>query len=509
MSTETNILLCHEKARQYIDTVNSRKKRSTIGQFLTPAPIARYMASLFEEFHENVMILDAGAGSGILFTALVEELCARYPLPASIGIVAYENDEKLKPLIEKALDICGKKCQESGISFEGSLNTEDFISSAILELDNGLFGKHGKRFTHAILNPPYKKIHSSTNTRKYLSLSGLETTNLYAAFVWLSVRLLEPGGEVVAITPRSFCNGPYFKSYRKSLLDLIGIRRIHVFESRKEAFADDSVLQENIIFQGKRGGEQSSHIGISISKGSDFKHSHNELVSFRRVVSPSDEDVFIHLVEDEESKRIMDRMCVFETALHELGIEVSTGRVVDFRARDFLRKNPEQNTVPLIYPSHFDNGFVRWPVLNGKKPNAILYSEDTKDLLVKSGYYVLTKRFSSKEEKRRIVAAILNPNHIDAEMIGFENHLNYFHANGDSMPEELCNGLAVFLNSTLFDRYFRLFSGHTQVNATDLRKVHYPSLKQLINMGRKIGGVMPEQEIIDQILTGECGHEKQ
>ena len=55
---------------------------------------------------------------------------------------------------------------------------------------------------------------------------------------------------------------------------------------------------------------------------------------------------------------------------------------------------------------------------------------------------------------------------------GFENHLNYFHENGEGLPLDLAKGLAAFLNSDAVDQYFRIFSGHTQVNATDLRNLH-------------------------------------
>jgi len=78
--------------------------------------------------------------------------------------------------------------------------------------------------------------------------AGIEVANLYAAFVWLSVRLLEPNGQIVAITPRSFCNGPYFKKFRVALLDMLNLKHIHVFTSRNKAFGDDNVLQENIIY---------------------------------------------------------------------------------------------------------------------------------------------------------------------------------------------------------------------------------------------------------------------
>ena len=99
----------------------------------------------------------------------------------------------------------------------------------------------------------------------------METSNLYAAFVWLAACLTRPGGEIVAITPRSFCNGPYFRRFRKALLGLIDLRHIHVFQSRKEAFAEDSVLQENVIFHGIRGEHQETTVKISVSRGPAFQ----------------------------------------------------------------------------------------------------------------------------------------------------------------------------------------------------------------------------------------------
>ena len=86
--------------------------------------------------------------------------------------------------------------------------------------------------------------------------------------------------------------------------------------------------------------------------------------------------------------------------------------------------------MPLIYPCHFGEGFIKWPGGAQKKPNAIEVSPRIKDLLVDAGYYVLTKRFSAKEERRRIVAVIYDPHMIEASRVGFENHVNYFHAKG-------------------------------------------------------------------------------
>ena len=43
-------------------------KQHELGQFLTPNPIAEFMASLFEIHRSEVRMLDAGAGADNLFT---------------------------------------------------------------------------------------------------------------------------------------------------------------------------------------------------------------------------------------------------------------------------------------------------------------------------------------------------------------------------------------------------------------------------------------------------------
>jgi adenine-specific DNA-methyltransferase len=110
------------------------------------------------------------------------------------------------------------------------------------------------------------------------------------------------------------------------------------------------------------------------------------------------------------------------------------------------------------------------------------------------------KRFSAKEEHRRVVAAITEPKDIQSSLIGLENHLNYFHANGGGVPPMLAKGLSAFLNSTLLDMYFRQFSGHTQVNATDLRNLHYPAREQLLALGRAIPAELLTQSTLDGIV---------
>lgn len=501
----TNEITGHlDQVRQRISEKHRRAERSRIGQFLTPVTIAHFMASLFRRDVRKARILDAGAGAGVLVAAAVETLIERQDHLKSIEVTAFENDELVLPHLQEALARCGAACAEASIAFTAETQCEDFVAAGVDTTQNGLFCKDANRFTHAILNPPYKKINAQSKTRKLLDLAGMEVSNLYAAFVWLAAKMLQPGGELVAITPRSFCNGPYFRRFRLALLSMMAVQRIHVFESRKKAFGDDDVLQENVIIYAVRGAHKPRHVAISSSEGSDFHNVNIRQMPYERVVLPGDRDAFIHLIQNDDDEETMCRMQRFGTPLDDLGIEISTGRVVDFRAREHLRFRPETGTAPLVYPCHFEHGFIRWPVESDKKPNAIVSSDETRELMVPGGYYVVTKRFSAKEERRRVVAAIYDPRRIQSPAIGFENHLNYFHAGGKGLPSRLARGLALYLNSTLFDQYFRLFSGHTQVNATDLRKMRYPTREQLVRLGAHVKDCMPDQEAVDEILKKEC-----
>jgi hypothetical protein len=188
--------------------------------------------------------------------------------------------------------------------------------------------------------------------------------------------------------------------------------------------------------------------------------------------------------------------------LANLGITVSTGPVVDFRLKEHLRDTPGPGTVPLLYPGHFASSGTTWPIEGMKKPNAIERNPETEKWLYPNGFYCVVRRFSSKEEARRIVASVVDPDTFgDATVLGFENHLNVFHENRRGLPQALARGLTVFLSTTAVDEAFRRFSGHTQVNATDLKLMKYPNRDVLTQMGEWAmqKGVLTQSMIDDHI----------
>lgn len=448
------------------------KRRSELGQYMTPTVIAKFMASLFSNLNIKVKLLDAGAGAGSLTAAFLNRHVESNNLN-EIDVTAYELDPALLPFYQENISYYENEFKQKGIEANINLVNADFVHEAVQNMEG--------KFTHAILNPPYKKIQSSSQHRKLLRTAQIETVNMYSAFVALAIGLLKNNGELVAIVPRSFCNGSYYKPFREIILKETAIQQIHLFESRNKAFKEDSVLQENIIIHLVKGVKQKE---VTLSKSTDdtFEDLTEFTCEFDKIVKPGNSERFIHIPNNEAN--ILEESNAITYSLADLGISVSTGPVVDFRIREHLFKDSKSDTVPLLYPIHFNGVEVEWPK-DSKRPNAIAHNAATQKMLYPVGFYVVVRRFSSKEEKQRIVARVINPTKLGSEYIGIENHLNVFHSNKAGISKELAYGLAAYLNTSFVDTHFRSFNGHTQVNATDLKQMKYPSKETLIKLGEK------------------------
>lgn len=464
--------------------------QNSLGQFFTPARAAALIASM-PRLPEGgrLRVLDPGAGSGMLSAALVARVLEERP-DLALHIVAVECDEAVLPHLEDTLEACSA-------AGDGQVTCQvvdaDYITASTgLSADGRLTG-----FDLVIQNPPYAKLAASSGARAAVRQAGADAPNLYAAFLALAAVALNPGGQLVAITPRSFCNGPYFSLFRSYLLDQIALDRVHVFESRSTVFADTGVLQENVIFSGTKGGHR-GQVRLSTSNGHEDDASHRS-VTYAAVVRPDDPHRFIRIATKDEDIEVADKMLSLPETLASLGITVSTGRVVDFRARKFLLSEANIDAVPLIYPGNLRDGLVTWP-RESRKPQWFLPVTDKDEkLLVPEGWYCVVKRFSAKEERRRIVAAVWSPEQ-NPGPVAFENHVNVFHARDAGFDRDTAFGLSMWLNSSLVDEFFRTFSGHTQVNATDLRTMRFPDAESLRQLGMLAPERLPVQTEIDSIV---------
>ncbi len=484
-----------EQTRLGVSKKIDPKRKSQLGQFFTPERVARFMAELFDPGGDNCRLLDAGAGIGSLSSAFLDRWVAGSFKFRTVETDAFEIDRSLQPYLTRNL-----KKYKRFRGFKLAIRNADFVMAASDCLSGSLFAEALPKYTHAILNPPYKKIGSRSAHRSALRRAGIETVNLYSAFVALSLSLLDEHGQLVAIIPRSFCNGPYYRPFRDFVLKRAAINRMHLFKSRDKAFKDDDVLQENIVLQMVRGGRQGP-VAISTSTDESFEDLAVREYPFERIMLPGDPERFIRVPASPETDAL-ESYSAIKYSLSDLDIAVSTGPVVDFRVKEHLRDMPEADTVPLLYPVHFNGGGSRWPKRGIKKPNAIRRNGETEKWLYPSGFYCVVRRFSSKEERRRVVASVVDPADFgDVRALGFENHLNVFHENGKGLPKTLAHGMAAYLNTTAVDEYFRTFNGHTQVNATDLRRIKYPGRDTLIKLGEwAVKQLDLTQELIDEKL---------
>ena len=276
-------------------TPHPRSRQEELGQFLTATPVANFMASMFGPFPSVVRLLDAGAGAGALTYALVSRLCERDEGVRAIEATLYELDPNILDALSATMRECQRLCAEASIRFTFTVHSADFIQEMSACLAGDMFGASPPAFDAAIANPPYRKISTDSAERRALRMVGIETSNLYTGFIALIQRVLVPGGQLVGITPRSFCNGPYFRPFREDFLGQLELRRLHVFESRQAAFRNDSVLQENIFFHAVKGRNQPRKMIVSSSSGEYGDNIAETTFPFAKIVHPHDAEKFIHI----------------------------------------------------------------------------------------------------------------------------------------------------------------------------------------------------------------------
>jgi len=473
----TDLLKLADVLNAELESRHGRNERSDRGQFATPSEAAQLMAGLLEPAGDVLRVVDPGAGAGALTLALVASVIER-GVAHELSVDLVENDPKALGLLETAMRAADLAAEAAGLRFSARIVDGDFCDVASWT--------DGSRFDVAILNPPYMKLGSSDPARRLVERRYADCPNLYAAFLAVSVALLRENGQLVAITPRSFANGLYFTNFRHHLTDRASFRRVILFDRRDKVFRSSSVLQETVIVSLRRRAAAPGDL-VRVETRSDHLSAPREVhdVPHEYVVLPDDEQRFINLPGSTDVMEVAQEIAALPADLKSLGLAVSTGPVVDFRCGGLLTAAGTRGSVPLIYPGNLQTGGVQWP-MDLRKPQGLAHVPATERFLLPNGYYVLVKRFTAKEERRRVVASIFRP--IDGyDSVAFENHLNVIHRDHGPLQADEVSHIARFLNSELVDTYFRMFSGSTQVNATDLRRLRFPALcgdgKNLLPMG--------------------------
>lgn len=480
---------------KYAKTVSKDHKKEN-GQFFTPLEIAELMASYCYTNKETVSILDPGCGSGILSCSLVENLMENRTKIKRIKLVAYETDPGLIPIVTDAYKNLADKCAGKGIALSYKIVDKDFIleNAHCLNESKSLFDSQVDLFDIVISNPPYFKL-SKDDKRAIAGQTVVNGhPNIYSIFMAISARMLEENGELIFITPRSYASGNYFRKFREYFFNLIELEKVHLFVSRKDTFDRDSVLQETVIIKGVRKNTIDSDKTVKIfsSHGlKDIKSPDHISLKLIDVIDISSNESILYLPINNEESLIMKRFKNWNGSLNKYNIQISTGPVVAFRARDYIVEDekdiPEIGShVPLFWLHNVKKMELEWPIIKPNKGQYIVSRKESRTLLIQNKNYILLRRFSSKDDKSRLVAAPYFCNYVQADLIGVENKVNYIYRPKGHLDRFEVVGLCALLNSKLFDDYFRIFNGNVNVSATELRDMTLPPLETIKEIGKMI-----------------------
>ncbi len=490
-------------------TQNHKKNN---GQFLTPSGIARFMGNMAKSDKSHLSILDPGCGTAILSCAIVEGLVNSNLNLKSIYLDLYETDEYIIPFTTVVLDFLNDWLTKRNISFQYNLIHKDFIleNAKVLKTESLLFDfQVTKEYDFVISNPPYFKLNKEDNRAKAAESITSGQPNIYALFMAVSSRMLDQNGQLIFITPRSYASGSYFKSFREFFFNNVSISQIHLFDSRKDAFNRDNVLQETLILKATRGknSKTDSLVAITSTKGiRDLSNPRIKTYPQNQILNLKSKEKILHIPVNDEEEEIIDLFRSWNGSLNKYNIQISTGPVVAFRATEYLREVYENGTVflaPLIWLHNVYKMRIDWPIHKPNKAQYIQICSGSTSLLLPNKNYILLRRFSAKDDKSRLIASPYFAKLQDAEFIGVENKVNYIYRPKGELERTEVVGLAAVLNSKLFDNYFRIFNGNVNVSATELREMPLPPLELIKQIGEQLilNNTDFSQELIDDLVT--------
>ena len=226
-------------------------------------------------------------------------------------------------------------------------------------------------------------------------------------------------------------------------------------------------------------------IDITSSSDDSFENLRNFKVPYDLSIS-GDENNYVFLPVSQKEVEILNIINNFDNTLVDLGLKLKTGLTVAFRNKELLSDTEDFDNVPLFLPCHFNNGYIKFPLKNYKNQ----YISTDKDSLLHSNQdFLFLKRFTSKEENRRLQPAIyLHDDYSKFDKISTDNKVNFIATvrKDDDLSINEIYGLFALFNSTLYDKYYRILNGSTQVNASEINSMHVPNRDDLEKIGYKL-----------------------
>jgi len=452
--------------------------RSENGAYYTPPPLV-------------TRLLDMAEKSGVDFSkaTVIDPACGGGAFLAPVALKMLKNDKGSSPewifrrLTKrlKGIEIDPFAAWMSLVLLEAALmplcvSAKRRIPDSIIVVGDALIQRDLGKFDLVMGNPPYGRITLSPELRVEYSRSLFGHANLYGLFTDLAVRLIKPKSGVIAyLTPTSFLGGQYFTSLRKLLTEHTTPMLFDFVADRDGVF--DDVLQETMLATFKAG-EHDNSVTVSSLIPKGLNRAKTE--SLGKVCVEKGGNIWL-LPRKKNDVSFLAKLKKLNNRLSDVGYSVSTGQLVWNRFKSQLSRSKTKNSYPLIWAESITSDGFKF---NAIRKNHVPYIDMQKkqDFLVTKNECVLVQRTTSKEQDRRIMAAVL-PQAFLNEHGGavVENHVNIIYGKG-LLPELEEIVIEKILNSAVVDRIFRCISGSVAVSAYELNAIPLPSLEDLKNL---------------------------
>ena len=368
-------------------------------------------------------------------------------------------------------------------------------------------------FDVAVANPPYAVVSATQLRTMYPNgVDGIPNlnrhlrdmykeglygrANLYGLFIQRSLQLLNEGGRLLFINPRTLLTDSYFRNLRKLIKRKSELRGVVLIEDRHNTFA--KVLQKCIILHLAAKSSPSDWYGVktlSVQIPSELNGAQDYFgIDSETVLMDEKHDHSFYIGVSDFEYDVLEIMECNAIRLADLGIKAETGKIQFDKYRKYARSAKSKGASRLIWSENVQRYAVRDSHKRvGKEWLSSDIAKQIQPNIIGNG--IVTQRVSANEQPRRIIATLTTPGAMTNDAIYSENRTNFISLDG---REDIGAFLLGTLNSSAMEYLFRRLNSNTQVSAGEINKLPFPAmpsdetLAEIAGMVRRImelGGV--------------------
>ncbi|MGC9071564.1 MAG: HsdM family class I SAM-dependent methyltransferase [Acidilobus sp.] len=382
----------HVETLRYM-AVTPKEYRAQRGQFFTPRSLREEVLSRIPKL-ERPRVLDPACGTGEFLLSAKEHF-------VDPDLHCWEIDRKLAEIAKRV------------------------VPEAHVEVVDSLTKPFREEFDVIVTNPPYFEFKPSRPIMDRYREVIRGRPNIYALFVYMSLRLLRPGGWLGLVVSSSMNNGAYFRRLREFIVRMADIVYMRVLDDPYVFEEVNHTFQLLVLRKGPSTGRYVLRVGnhVIFSEGAD---------ELRKIFEDS-------------------------VTLGRLGYRVQTGRVVWNQHKDKLT-NDSAEGVLLIWAHNIKEGKL---VLGGDRPQYVRWKGP-----VDKGPAIVVTRIVGHPKRLRLEAALVPT----GTTFVAENHVNVVYPPPNATLEEM-EEIVAQLNSPITWDVLSKVTGNTQISKTELENL--------------------------------------